>query len=130
MFLLDSGKVAGDVANADKVIRGILEKNQAEVLVCRPWDERRLAYPIKNQKKGLYFLTYFTADGTTLTTIERDCALTEMILRMLMLKIHPKLVKTMLTVAQGEHASALHNYQDQPSDEGMPMRSGGGDRGR
>ena len=71
--LLDTTKVAGDVANADKQLRGMLEKNNAEVLVSRPWDERRLAYPIKNQKKGLYYLTYFSSEGKNLTGIERDC---------------------------------------------------------
>ena len=36
MFLLDTSKVAGDVAAADKSIRSILERNHAEVLVSRP----------------------------------------------------------------------------------------------
>src|SRR5262245_8865669 len=94
MFLLDSTKVAGDVANAEKVVRGLLEKNSAEVLVSRPWDERRLAYPVKNQKKGLYYLTYFSSEGKNLRNLERDVALNEMILRMMVLKIHPKLVDT------------------------------------
>lgn len=124
LFLLDSTKVAGDVANADKVLRGILEKNHAEVLVSRPWDERRLTYPIRNQKKGLYYLTYFSSEGKNLKPIERDCTLNEMILRMLVIKIHPKLVETMLAVAKGEHAVALHNYQDQPEGVG----AGGGMR--
>jgi small subunit ribosomal protein S6 len=106
--------VAGDVANADKVLRGLLEKNHAEVLISRPWDERRLTFPIKNQKKGLYYLTYFSSEGKNLVGIEHDCALNEMILRMMVLKIHPKLVDTMLAVAKGEHAVALQNYQEQP----------------
>ena len=124
MFLLDSTKVAGDVANAEKVVRGILEKNAAEVLVSRPWDERRLTYPIKNQKKGLYYLTYFSSEGTNLKGIERDCALNEMVLRLMVLKIHPKLVDTMLAVAKGEHAVALQNYQDQPELTGSPEHAG------
>lgn len=124
MFLLDSAKVAGDVGNADKVLRGILEKNNVEVLVSRPWDERRLTYPIKNQKKGLYYLTYFSSEGKNLVGIEQECALNEMILRMMVLKIHPKLVDTMLGVAKGEHAVALQNYQDTPETDGVPERSG------
>jgi len=119
MFLLDTTKVAGDVPAADKQLRTLLEKNHAEVLVSRPWDERRLAYPIKNQKKGLYYLTYFSSEGKNLPTIEHDCALSELILRMMILKIDPKLVETMLSLAKGEHAVALHNYQEEPSEEGV-----------
>ncbi|MCI0680933.1 MAG: 30S ribosomal protein S6 [Gemmataceae bacterium] len=118
MFLLDTSKVAGDVANADKQLRTIFERNNAEVLVSRPWDERRLTYQIRNQKKGLYYLTYFSAEGKSLTGIESDCKLTEMIMRQLILKIDPKLVETMLSIAKGEHAVALHNIHEEGADEG------------
>jgi small subunit ribosomal protein S6 len=117
MFLLDTSKVAGDVAAADRTIRTILERNNAEVLVARTWDERRLAYPIGNQKKGLYYLTYFSADGKSLPGIDRDCKLSEMIMRQLVLRIDPKMVNTMLEVAKGEHATALHNMQEEAGEE-------------
>jgi small subunit ribosomal protein S6 len=117
MFLLDTSKVAGDTANADKQLRTIFERNNAEVLVSRPWDERRLTYPIRNQKKGLYYLTYFSAEGKSLVGIEHDCKLTEMILRQMVLKIDPKMVEQMLAIAKGEHAVALHNIHDEPADE-------------
>ena len=112
MFLLDTNKVAGDVARATKQLHAILEKNQAEILASRPWDERRLAYPIKNHKKGLYYLTYFRTDGQNVVGIERDCALNEMILRMLILHIDPKLVDAMLAMARDEHAVHLQTVTD------------------
>src|SRR6059058_75643 len=95
MFILDTTKVAGDLATADKQLRGLLEKNGAEVLVSRPWDERRLAYPIRNQKKGLYYLTYFSTEGKNIPGIEHDTALNEMILRLMVIKIDPKFVEPM-----------------------------------
>lgn len=112
MFILDSSKVAGDIAAADKNLRDLLEKHQAEVLISRPWDERRLSYPVSKQKKGLYYLTYFSAEGKSLVGIEQDCKLNEMILRQLVLRIPTKLVDTMLAVAKGEHAVALHNIHE------------------
>lgn len=126
MFLLDSTKVAGDIQAVDAQLRAILERNSAEVLISRPWDERRLSYPIEHHKKGLYYLTYFSAEGKNLVGIERDCALNESIIRMLVLKIEPKLVETMLNVAKGEHATALHNIHDDPADDATG--GGGGDR--
>jgi len=117
MFLLDPSKVAGDVGNAERQLRTILEKNNAEVLVSRPWDERRLSYQIGNLKKGLFYLTYFSAEGKSLVGIEQDCKLNEMVVRQLILKIHPKLVDTMLAVAKGEHAVALHGIHDEPAPE-------------
>src|SRR6266571_4894764 len=126
MFLLDTSKVAGDVAAADKSIRSILERNHAEVLVSRPWDERRLSYPIGTQKKGLYFLTYFSAEGKNLTGIEHDCKLNEMIMRQLVIRIDPKMVETMLALAKGEHATALHNMQEEAGEEVAAVVAGVG----
>ncbi len=107
MFLLDTNKVAGDVPAAAKQIHGILEKNHAEMLASRPWDERRLAYPVNGHKKGLYYLTYFRVDGKNLIEIEKDIALNEMILRFLVIRVDPKHVETMLAIARDEHALAL-----------------------
>src|SRR5690348_5091542 len=92
MFQLDTNRVAGDVSAAAKQLHTVLERNQAEVLASRPWDERRLSCPIKGHKKGLYYLTYFRTVGKNIPGIERDCALNEMILRTLILNIDPKLV--------------------------------------
>src|SRR5262245_29819164 len=77
MFLLDTNKVAGDVPAAAAQIKQVLERNHAEVLASRPWDERRLSYPIKGHKKGLYYLTYFKAEGKELKNIEHDFSLVE-----------------------------------------------------
>jgi small subunit ribosomal protein S6 len=129
MFILDSSKVAGNLETAEKSLRGIMEKHNAEVLVARLWDERKFTYPIKNQKKGIYFLTYFSSEGKNLVPIEHDCALNETILRQMVIKIHPKLVETMLSLAKGEHAVALHNMQEESiGDDGIPMDMGD-DRG-
>ena len=35
------------------------EKVGAEIISFKKWDERRLAYEIKGNKRGLYFLCYF-----------------------------------------------------------------------
>src|SRR5262245_33873539 len=122
MFILDSSKVAGNLDTAEKQLRTILEKHNAEVLVARLWDERKFTYQIKNQKKGIYFLTYFSSEGKNLAPIEHDCSLNEMILRQMVIKIHPKLVETMLSLAKGEHAVALHNMQEEAAgDDGIPM---------
>jgi len=118
MILLDTNRVAGDVQTTAQQIQTILERNHAEILASRPWDERRLAYPIKGHKKGLYYLTYFRTEGKNLLNIERDFALHETILRSLVLRIDPKLVDTMLTLARDEHALALQVASEPGGEEG------------
>src|SRR5580692_9800421 len=124
MFLLDTNKVAGDVPAAAKQLHAILEKNHAEILASRPWNEQRLAYPIKGHKKGLYYLVYFKTEGKNLVTIADDFSLmTELVLRSLTLNIDPKLVDAMLAMARDEHAVALQTVTAPPEDEEL----GGGD---
>ena len=133
MFLLDTNKVAGDVATAAKQLHGILERNQAEVLASRPWDERRLAFPVKGHKKGLYYLTYFRTEGKNVATIEHDCSLNETILRAMVLRVDPKLVDIMLTLARDEPPVALQTVHEPPPDVeggGRPSDTGDGVRPR
>jgi len=125
LFLLDTNKVAGDVPRAADQLKTILERNQAEILASRQWDERRLAYPIKNHKKGLYYLMYFRTEGKNLLKVEQDFALAEVILRYMVIRIDPKLVDTMLTLARDEHALALQMAPEAEGDE--PIGAGMGD---
>ena len=130
LFLLDPNKVAGDVPAAAKHLHGLLERNNAEVLASRPWDERRLAYPIKGHKKGLYYLTYFRTEGKNLLNLERDLALNEMVLRYLVINVNPKLVDIMLQVAKDEHALALQSVQAEPGGGEGNGEAGGEGEGR
>src|SRR5437870_13437335 len=129
LFLLDTSKVAGDVSAAAKQIHTILERHQAEILASRPWDERRLAYPIKGQKKGLYYLTYFRTEGKNLIPIEQDMALNEMIMRSLVLRVDPKHVDTMLAIARDEHALALQLAPESSDAAEVGLEEGDGSRG-
>jgi small subunit ribosomal protein S6 len=126
LYLLDATKVAGNIEAAKTSLHTTLEKHKAEILASRPWDERKLAYPVKNQKKGLYYLIYFKADSQALIGMEQDYALNETILRMLVLNIEPKWVDPMLAVAKDEHALALQTAIDDSSSD---MGGGGGFRG-
>jgi small subunit ribosomal protein S6 len=132
MFLLDPNKVAGDVPGAAKQLQTVLERNHAELLASRPWDERRLAYPIKGHKKGLYYLTYFRTEGKNLVGLERDLALSELVLRYLVLYVDPKLVEIMLAIARDEHTLALQTVNE-PAEgaegEGVPEMAGAEGRG-
>jgi small subunit ribosomal protein S6 len=130
MFLLDTNKVAGDTPAAAKQLHTILEKHSAEVLASRPWEERKLAYPIKGHKKGLYYLMYFRTDGPNLVPIERDLQLNETVLRSLVLYVDPKMVDTLLEVARDERQGvALQTVNEPPADEDIGRDIEDGDRG-
>jgi small subunit ribosomal protein S6 len=85
MFLIGQA-AAADLSGVIEHIKEILARGHAEIIAMRKWDERRLAYEIKKQKRGLYILCYFKAPNTDLPHIERDCNLSEKVLRALILR--------------------------------------------
>jgi small subunit ribosomal protein S6 len=99
MFLLDSSKAATAWDDTVKHVHDILLKYQCEIVASRQWDERRLAYPIRSHKKGTYLLTYFRSEGNRLKEIVGDCHLSDVILRELVLKVHPKLADHLVNQA-------------------------------
>jgi small subunit ribosomal protein S6 len=80
MFLISQSQPFGEAING---IRHILERYGATILAMRKWDERRLAYEIKKQKRGIYILAYFSCDTKHLGEIERGFNLSEQVMRFL-----------------------------------------------
>lgn len=113
LFLLDTAKAAGNVDNAKAQLHATLEKYGAEILASRPWDDRRLAYPIKGHKKGLYFLIFFKADSLKITEMEHDFRLSELVLRHMVSHIDPKWVTEMLEVAKDDHRQAYQAMREE-----------------
>ncbi|HNX26157.1 MAG TPA: 30S ribosomal protein S6 [Phycisphaerae bacterium] len=84
MFLLDPGQMNFEAAC--QPINRVFERNGAEVLQLKLWDERKLAYEIKNRKRGLYVISYFKMDTANVQALERDCMLSDEIIRVLVIR--------------------------------------------
>ena len=70
-----------------------------EMLASRLWEERRLAYPIDGHRKGTYWLTYFKLDSTKLADLNRQCQLSDSIVRTLFLKVDPRISDALVSHA-------------------------------
>ncbi len=86
MFLLHQGAIASDFSGCIDHVTGIIERYGGEIVLCRKWEERRLAYDIQGQRRGTFLLIYFNAPGSAITKIERDCNLSEKVLRTLIIR--------------------------------------------
>ena len=85
MFLFPQS-AAADMRGVVDHVQSILERAGAELIAIQKWDERRLAYDIASNKRGLYILTYFKSDRSEIPTIERACNLSELMLRAMILR--------------------------------------------
>ncbi len=101
LFIFDSNRYGRDQAGVSGQIEKIIGEHSGTLLAGRLWDERRLAYPIKGQRKGTYWLTYFRIDSEQISAINRQFELSDSILRSLIIKVDPRIVDTLV-----EHATA------------------------
>ncbi|MFO0962864.1 MAG: 30S ribosomal protein S6 [Phycisphaerales bacterium] len=106
MFVFPQSASA-DMNGAMDHIKEILSKGEATLHSLVKWDERRLAYDIKGNKRGVYFLARFTADTLRVKEIERDCRLSEKLLRALVTR------NDELTEEQMKNAEAAQRTSDE-----------------
>ena len=106
MFILDPAKFSRDPGAAAQQVADLITGHGGTVLAARLWDERKLAYPIKGHKKGIYWLTYFKMPGGNLTALERQCEITDEIIRKLVLKVDDRIADALVQHALAGEATA------------------------
>ena len=107
MFLLTQAAVTAGNESALDIVRGMLGRVDAEIVTLYRWEERKLAYPIAGQKRGTFFLTHFKAAPTAIATIERECNLSEDVLRVMM--------------TRADHMGEVEIEQAKKAAEGLPV---------
>lgn len=104
MFILDANRMARDRESLPSELASMIEEAAGSVLVSRMWEERRLAYPIKGQRKGVYWITYFRFPTTSLADLTRQLELKDGVLRHLFIRLPESLVEPILEHAKGQPA--------------------------
>ncbi len=87
MFLVDPIQASASWDKVAEHIHNILNKAGAKIIQEVNWGDRKLAYDIKRQKRGTYYLVYFETPPQTISQIKVDCQLSEYLLRTLFLSI-------------------------------------------
>ncbi len=101
MFILNSELNEEETEAMEERIRGYLENAEAEVFDFKDVGLRRLAYEIKHQKEGRYYLAHFKMDPQRVKEFERSLQQIEAVLRELITH-----VETFPTPEQGSEGAA------------------------
>lgn len=117
MFLFDPS-FGSAYESCEQEIQRLMGRAEAEILFCRKWEERRLAYRIQGRKRGVYVLTYFKSHPSRIVGLERDATLSEHILRLLVLRADE------VTPEDMEHACRLHGESAPRSDSDRSASAG------
>ncbi len=114
MFILDSTRFGRDPDGVSNQLADLIQKAGGEILVSRLWEERRLAYPIKGQRTGTYWLIYLSLDPLQLAALRRQFEISETILRFMFLKIDPRIVDALVAHAQSAPVPATAPVEEAP----------------
>ena len=122
MFLIDP-TFGASFETCEAEIKRLMDRAQAEILFCRKWDERRLAYRVKGRKRGIYVLVYFKAAPDKISPLHRDVQISENMLRVLVLRADGVTAEMMERAGNLRTESARFEGRDDGYDRGRPRHS-------
>lgn len=67
-------------------IQTIITDRKGVIAKVDKWGKRRLAYEIKKQRDGYYFLIDFSGDGAIVNEIERNCKIDDRVIKFMTVK--------------------------------------------
>lgn len=80
---LDGDELDDVISNVEELIK----RNNGKVTKVEPWGLRKLAYPIKKQQEGRYFLMEFDLEPDGIAEMERVLKLMESVIRHLIVRL-------------------------------------------
>src|SRR5262245_44860262 len=87
MFLAYNKEARKTHEYLEEHVKALLEKVGAKVVRFNRWDQRQLAYEVKGQREGIFYLVYVEADPESIASLKREAELSELVLRMLILAL-------------------------------------------
>jgi small subunit ribosomal protein S6 len=107
MLIFNANAYARSPGAVAESVKQMVETVGGELLASRMWNEQKLSYPIKGQRKGVYWLSYVKMEGTRFPKLNRACQLNETIMRHMIISIDPRLVEPMVAAARGDGPAVL-----------------------
>ncbi|MEW6557076.1 MAG: 30S ribosomal protein S6 [Elusimicrobiota bacterium] len=80
---LSSEKVDEILEKIKKIITSI----DGTIILSDTWGKRRLAYPVKKYKEGVYYLFQFNSDGQIIAELENFYRTTDAVIKFITIKI-------------------------------------------
>lgn len=90
MFIVKATLTAEEIQAQIALVKSNIEKNGGAIASCDDMGSRELAYEIQKNKRGYYYLVYFTAPTEAVLELERNYRINENILRFIFIKHESK----------------------------------------
>jgi small subunit ribosomal protein S6 len=87
IFILRSSLADDDIPTMLEKVKAAVEKAGGVVVQLSSWGKKKLAYEIKQEKKGVYVQLNYRGNGTVVVEVERLFRLDDAVLKFLTVKI-------------------------------------------
>ena len=87
MFIVKSQTEEAGAKKVAESISKIAKDNKAKVSELKDMGLKKLAYPIKKEVNGYYYLLTFEADKDTITELDRKTSINEDVIRHLIVRL-------------------------------------------
>ena len=117
MFLLKAKAAKEDWDGLVEHVSKMVETAGGAVASAVKWEERKLAYDIKGHSRAAYMLVHFETPTTGIDLIRHSCKLSDLVLRVLILKDEKKTTVEVPRKEEGD-GEPQQGVSDRKSDEG------------
>ena len=83
LFLTDNTRAKEDLDGILAELSEMVTRVGGEIVNIGKWDERKLAFEIKRERRGTYVLCHWNGPADAPAKVERSCSLSEAVLRVL-----------------------------------------------
>ena len=87
MFIVKATNEGTQITGVAEDVKKTLTANKAKVTEFKELGLKKLAYPIKKEINGYYYLANFTAEPSVIAEINRKTSINENVLRHLVIKL-------------------------------------------
>lgn len=129
MFLVFNKEAKKSHDYLEEHLKGLLEKVGAKISRFGKWEQRSLAYEIKGQRDGIFYLCYFEIDPKAISTLKREAELSELVLRVLILALDRVPTEDEERRRAAAVEEALREGEEQRGEGGFDGGGGGGGGG-
>ena len=87
MFIVKSTNESDTIKSAAKAMESIIKDNKGKVVEMNELGEKKLAYPIKKEINGYYYVMIVEAGNDAISEFDRKALINENILRHLIIRL-------------------------------------------
>jgi small subunit ribosomal protein S6 len=87
MFIVEPTLSDSDIETIQERLRELAVSRGAEVKKLAVWERRRMAYPVKGRRDGIYVLAELKANPSVVKELDQQLSVTENVLRHMVVKL-------------------------------------------